>query len=71
MRSIKSRLAALKRRLEHTTGPTLQITYKDGTKKIVSSGAAIDAFRKGEATHAESNSGNNGLLCDLLNGLND
>lgn len=69
MSNLLSRLAALERRLTHSTGPTMRIYFADGSNRTVSVGDAIDLFKTGEAVKAESASGRNGMLADLLTNL--
>lgn len=69
MKNILSRLAALERRLDHSAGPTLTVIFADGTSKTISTKDAIDLFKNGEAVRAESRTGDNGFLPDLLTAL--
>lgn len=67
----KAKLDQLERRLAHSRSAALRIYFRDGTSRVTSSGNAIQFFRDGTAIRAEPVRGQNGMLCDLLNGLTD
>lgn len=65
----KAQIQRLRERVTALCGPSLKVTLKDGSTRIVSSGDAIDLFLNGEGVKAESMTGHNGLLPGLLTGL--
>lgn len=67
----RARLDALERRLAHSKSAALRIYFRDGTSRVTSSGNAILYFQDGSAVRAEPVRGENGMLCELLNQLNN